>query len=132
MIIAFHANVSASDPSCAEQGEGNQKVVLTLDDFTTKLIPENEMTQEQLKASKAPTIVNYFNFTGPSLYCDYPTSSGLCNEKSIWFTYEEFVKFKALYKPVLCSNLSYQNKSGKITQTLTIYLYANQKLNRTP
>jgi hypothetical protein len=99
--------------SCDEQGDGYEKIEIFWDEITTRLIP----------GARRKGLLN-FAFMAPVMYCDQPKSSGLCTDKSVWFTFKQFVNYKVFSKPVVCSFRHYSNKKNVVTQKIVIYLYA--------
>ena len=116
IIIVTGALSDEKKQSCDEQGDGYKKIEIFWDEITTKLIPGPRKKRGLLD----------FKFMDPVMYCDQPRSTGLCTDKSVWFTFKQFVKYKALSKPVVCSFRHYSNAKNVVTQKIVIYLHANK------
>lgn len=99
--------------SCDESGVGHEKIEIVWDDFTTKADPKNKN-----------------RFLPKVLYCDKPRSSGECTDGSVWYSYSQFVKYKANHSSVICSYRKVNVTNGAANQKIVIYVDANKANQR--
>ena len=107
--IALIASLLFSSPSllamaCKEKAKDGIEHKILDSEYKTKANPNAKKVNGVIQAK------------GSKLYCSVSPDTGECVNEAIWFTYPQFVKYKAKYQKVTCS---YQFVNSRMSKGVT-------------